>query len=174
MRSRIKATLYSDTKGGGGLLKRSPKCSLKWTPFLYSGAAEWFVLKKKLLLQKVLDVDVFELALCELVAHRHIHQAKPLGGKQRPTAEPLLSPLHHHLPSFQHCHHTFPSIVDKTKSRHISLSVYLYPYQHITFWWRVPIEKVQAICWKKYTSSQIVLSRASVPGARNNKFVTET
>ena len=95
------------------------------------GGGRMICFKKKLLLQKVLDVDVFELALCELVAHRHIHQAKPLGGKQRPTAEPLLSPLHHHLPSLQHCHHTFPSIVDKTKSRHISVSVSVSAYHFL-------------------------------------------
>ena len=38
----------------------------------------------------------FELALCELVAHRHIHQGKPQGEQEQPTAEPLLAPGYTH------------------------------------------------------------------------------
>ena len=38
----------------------------------------------------------FELAFCESVAHRHIHQGKPQGEQEQPTAEPLLAPGYTH------------------------------------------------------------------------------
>ena len=137
----------------------------------YSGAAEWFVLKKNFSCKKF-KMWMFWSWPCVSWLHTDTFIRQSPWERSSGLLQSHCS--HPYTTTFLPCNIVIILSHLLLTKQNPGIYPYLYPYQHITFWWRVPIEKVQAICWKKYTSSQIVLSRASVPGARNNKFVTET